>query len=49
MVIRIVNAIITIIGYCVVIKGFCNGSLIFDLTYYLNAVTELITMITKGT
>ena len=49
MVIRIVNAIITVIGYCVVIKGFCNGSLIIDLIYYLNGVIELFNIITKGT
>lgn len=49
MVARAVNAIITAIGYCVVIKGFLNGSLINDIMYYLRGIEELLAMITTIT
>ncbi len=49
MVIRIVNAIILIIGYCVVIKGLSNGTLIKDLLYYCSTLYDCVTIIIQGT
>ncbi len=49
LVIRIINAIILITGYCVVIKGLLNGTLIDDLMYYAGTLINCLTIITHGT
>ena len=49
LVIRIINAIILTIGYCVVIKGLLNGTLIYDLMYYANMIIQGLIILTTGT
>ena len=49
LVIKAINTIILIIGYCVVIKGLLSGTLMTDLMYYANMIIQCLTMLTKGT
>lgn len=49
LVIKAINTIILIIGYCVVIKGLLSGTLITDLMYYANMMIQCLTILTTGT
>lgn len=49
LVIRIINAIILTIGYCVVIKEFLSGTLTTDLMYYANMIIQCLTILIRGT
>lgn len=49
LVIKAINTIILIIGYCVVIKGLLSGTLITDLMYYANIIIQCLTILTTGT
>lgn len=49
LVIKAINTIILIIGYCVVIKGLLSGTLIMDLMYYANMIIQCLTTIPTGT
>lgn len=49
MVTRAVKTTAEIIGYCVILKGLCNGTLITDLIYYCGAIKDIIITMTTGT
>ena len=49
LVIKAINTIILIIGYCVVIKGLLSGTLTTDLMYYANMMIQCLTILTTGT
>ena len=49
LVIKAINTIILIIGYCVVINGLLNGTLITDSMYYANMIIQCLTILTTGT
>lgn len=46
---RFIKTIAEIIGYCVIIKGLCNGSLIIDLIYYFGVIKDILITMTTGT
>jgi len=49
LVIKAINTIILIIGYCVVIKGLLGGTLTTDLMYYANMIIQCLTILIQGT
>lgn len=49
LVMRFINTIVLIIGYCVIIKELLSGTLTSTLIYYANMIVTSLTTIIQGT